>query len=87
MLAFADIDFHRNTSYVAMRIGLGFHQDYRDKNFYYLHGRHIPAVDVSSDDISFPQRLVFFELMNAAWRGGVWGAVVVMVVAVVGGVW
>jgi len=37
VLDFRDVSLERDRSYVAIRLGLGFHQDYRDHKLYSLH--------------------------------------------------
>merc|ERR1711998_548120 len=65
VLDFQDLEFKRNSSYIAMRVGLPYHQDYEDKHFYYIDGerRKLPQKYQSAQyDLAYPQKLIVFEM-------------------------
>jgi len=59
------VEFKRNSTYVAMRVGLPYHQDWRDKNFYYIDGQTRDKKkkdDLKSYYWAYPQKLLMFEI-------------------------
>lgn len=61
---FNSIEFKRNSAYIAMRVGLPYHQDMSDKQFYYIDGKREkkPKADLKSYYWAYPQKLLIFEL-------------------------